>query len=221
MSKELPVALITGGEGDLAQALVTALQQEGWQVLCPGRAELDVTQEDSVQRYFQQRTRLDLLINNAGLIEDQLLVQMSLAAWDQVQAVNLRGAFLCTRAAVPIMKAQGHGQVLFVGSRSARSGPVGQTNYTAAKAGLIGLAQSLAREYGQDNLRFNVVLPGYLETKMTRSQSAQQVEKARAAHVLRRFNTVEEAARAMVFIAGLAHVSGQCFQLDSRIDPWT
>jgi 3-oxoacyl-[acyl-carrier protein] reductase len=221
MSEEPPVALITGGEGDLAQALVTALRQEHWQVLCPSRAELDVTQEASVQGYFQRRTRLDLLINNAGMIADQLLVQMTLEAWDRVQAVNLRGAFLCTRAAVPIMQTRREGHVLFVGSRSAKSGPMGQANYAAAKAGLMGLAQSLAREYGSDNLRFNVILPGYLETKMTRTQSAGQIQKARAAHVLGRFNNVAESARAIVLIAGLENVSGQCFQLDSRIDPWT
>jgi 3-oxoacyl-[acyl-carrier protein] reductase len=119
------------------------------------------------------------------------------------------------------MVKQRGGHLLFIGSRSARHGVRGQSNYAAAKAGLVGLAQSLAQEYGARNVRSNVVLPGFLETKMTAPIRPERREEIRAEHALGRFNTVGNAARAIAFLAQLDHVSGQVFTLDSRLDRWT
>jgi 3-oxoacyl-[acyl-carrier protein] reductase len=96
-------ALITGGEGDLALAVRERLLEEGWQVHAPGKAELDVTQTGSVTAYFATLTRLDLLINNAGIIDDTAFLAMKPEQWDRVQAVNLDGAFRCARAALKFM----------------------------------------------------------------------------------------------------------------------
>ena len=213
--------LITGGQGALGHALAGEFQRQGWNVRNPGRAELDVTSAESVDQYFRSLSCLDVLINNAGRIEDRRLTQLDEKAWDSVLDSNLRSAFLCTRRALPLLQAAGGGQVLFVGSRSARFGAVGQANYAAAKAGLLGLAQSLAQEGGASNLRCNVIFPGFLETPMTADLTDETRERIRQQHVLGRFNTVDEAARFMVFLAGMKHVSGQFFQLDSRLDPWT
>ncbi|MCE0498225.1 MAG: SDR family oxidoreductase [Methylacidiphilales bacterium] len=213
--------LITGGEGDLARALQAEFLREGHQVHAPGRQVLDVNDEKQIDAYFQDLTRLDVLIANAGLTRDGLLGNMSPGGFDEVVNTNLRGAFLCARAAVRLMVKQRGGHLLFIGSRSARHGPRGQSNYAAAKAGLVGLAQSLAREYGSRNVRSNVVLPGFLETRMTAPVRPERREEIRAEHVLGRFNTVDNAARAIAFLARLDHVSGQVFTLDSRLDRWT
>jgi 3-oxoacyl-[acyl-carrier protein] reductase len=135
--------------------------------------------------------------------------------------VNLRGAFLCSRAALKFMVRQRSGHIVLIGSRAARHGTHGQSAYAAAKAGLVGLAQSVAKEYGARNIRCNVVLPGFLETRMTAGLSKERCEEVRAEHALGHFNTVGNAARFIAFLARLDHVSGQVFTLDSRLDRWT
>jgi 3-oxoacyl-[acyl-carrier protein] reductase len=222
--KSLPApmhVLITGGEGDLARALEAEFRREGHQVHAPGRRALDVRNEKQVDAYFSGLARLDVLVVNAGLTRDGLLGNMSPGDFDEVVNTNLRGAFLCARAAVKLMVRQRSGHLLFIGSRSARHGTRGQSNYAAAKAGLVGLAQSLAQEYGARNVRSNVVLPGFLETRMTAPIRPERREEIRNEHVLGRFNTVDNAARAIAFLARLDHVSGQIFTLDSRLDRWT
>jgi NAD(P)-dependent dehydrogenase (short-subunit alcohol dehydrogenase family) len=212
--------LITGGEGGLARALKTEFLRENHLVHSPGRRTLDVTNERQVDSYFRGLDRLDILIANAGLTRDGLLGNMRSGDFGEVIDTNLRGAFLCARAALKLMVEQRNGHLLFLGSRSARQGPRGQSNYAAAKAGLVGLAQSLAREYGGYNIRSNVILPGFLETRMTEPVRPERRDEIRAEHVLGRFNTPDNAARAIVFLAQLDHVSGQVFTLDSRLDRW-
>lgn len=216
-------ALITGGEGDLAQALAAALRGAGFHVLTPGRRELDVTDAAAVKAFFaSQVTSLDLLINNAGVCHDVSVAKMSEEDFDSVVDVNLKGAFLVSQAAVKLMSRQRRGHIVNIGSYSALSGPFGQSNYAAAKAGLIGLTQSLAKEYGPRNVRVNCVLPGFLETKMTRHllEDAAWREKLLQAHALGRLNTPEDAARFVICLHGLENISGQVFQLDSRVRKW-
>jgi len=216
-------ALITGGGGDLATAIAAALRAAGYAVAAPDREALDVTCGTAVARYFRDAhpEPPGLLVLCAGLLRDAPLGRMEEADWDAVLDVNLRGAFLCAREALRGMLRLGRGHIVAVGSYSALTGPAGQANYAAAKAGLIGLIQSLAREGGRRGVRANCILPGFLETRMTRGLPAAVVEKARAAHVLGRFNTPAEVARFVAFLDGMPHVSGQVFQLDSRIRRWT
>jgi NAD(P)-dependent dehydrogenase (short-subunit alcohol dehydrogenase family) len=213
--------LISGGEGDLARAARREFERVGDAVLAPGRQEMDVREEAAVDSYFSRLDRLDVLIVNAGLTRDGTLSGLSAAAVNDVIDTNLRGAFLCARAALKPMLRQRSGHIILIGSRSARSGPRGQTAYAAAKAGLVGFGQSLAREYGARAIRCNVVLPGFLETRMTRDLPPVRRAEILAEHTLGRFNTVENAARFIAFLARLENVSGQVFTLDSRIDRWT
>lgn len=215
--------LITGGAGDFAQHLRAAFSSAGWEVLAPGREELDVASAASVKAFFSQIDRLDLLINNAGLFIDKPLVSMSADDFTKVVDVCLKGAFLCSQAAVKLMSRQREGHLIHIGSFSALSGPAGQTNYAAAKAGLIALSQSIAREYGARNVRSNCVLPGFLDTKMTRELLANESfrESLLAGHALGRLNTPEDAARFILFLDSLPNISGQVFQLDSRVRAWT
>jgi 3-oxoacyl-[acyl-carrier protein] reductase len=215
------VAVITGGGGDLALAIIAELRQHDVQVLTPGREQLDVTNEQSVTAFFNSLDRVDLLINNAGARHDALCAAMTEREWNDVLAVNLTGAFLCSRAAAVLMLRQRSGHIVNIGSFSARAGTLGQANYAAAKAALIGLTTSMARELGRRNVRVNCVSPGFIQTKFVADMSAEVVEQTRQLHELGRFNTVEDAAKFIVFIDSLQHTSGQVFQLGSRIARWT
>lgn len=217
---EAPVAVITGGRGDLARACAAALAARGWRVHAPGRDELDVTSPASVEAFWSHIDRVDALINNAGITDDALLARMDEAAWDRVIATNLTGAFACARAAVRLMAKRRRGHLIHVGSWSGVRGNAGQSNYAAAKAGLIGLSASLAAEYGGRQIQSNVVLPGFLETRMTAPLPEEIRERVRAGHALGHFNTPGSAAAFIAFLAGMEHVSGQVFQLDSRIGRW-
>ena len=216
----MPTAVITGGEGDLATAIRAALESSGYDVLAPGKATLDVTDSASVTSFFASVPEVSFLVNQAGIVRDALTPRLAESEWDAVVDVSLKGAFLCSRAVLkPMMKARA-GHILNVSSFSALRPPIGQANYAAAKAGLLGLTQSLAAEVGKRNIRVNAVLPGFLETKMTAPLSDEVRETARAAHTLGRFNTPEDAAKFIAFLDTMEHVSGQVFQLDSRIARW-
>lgn len=209
--------IITGGRGALASAIAGAFTSEGWDAAAPGRDELDVTDPQSVSGYFRGRVP-DLLICAAGKTRDAPLARMTESSWDEVISVNLDGAARCARAVLPGMIERKSGHIVFVSSFSALHPPAGQTAYAAAKAGLIGLGKSLAREAGPSGVRVNLVLPGFLETPMTAAVPGARRAEVLAAHALGRFNTAEQAARFFVTLETLLpHTSGQVFQLDSRI----
>ena len=213
--------LITGGRGGLAGAMQKEFAAQGDRVLAPGRDELDVSDEKLVDGYFAKLDRLDVLVANAGIVRDATLFKLTDDDFNAVVDTNLRGVFLCVRAAVRLMIKQRAGHLILIGSRSARNGPRGQAAYAAAKAGLMAFGQSVAREYGPRDIRCNIVLPGFLETKFVGKLTPERIEAIRAEHALGRFNTVDNAARFIAFLARLDHVSGQAFTLDSRIDRWT
>lgn len=218
-----PVAFITGGAGDLALALGAELRAQGWIVHALSRAEMDVTDKAQVQRAIGALGRLDLLIHNAGITRDALLLKMTEDEFSEVLQVHLKGAFLCSQAALKLMVKQRQGHIIHVGSFSALNGPAGQSNYAAAKAGLIALTQSLAAEYGPRGIRANCVLPGFLDTKMTRHLLDDDAQRLRIldSHTLGKLSTPEDAARFIAFLHTIPFVSGQVFQLDSRITRWT
>ncbi len=231
------VALITGAGGGLGRGLVEAFAREGWRVAAgwhrvapPGETgsvwpvALDVTDRGQARQVaaavVARWGRLDVLVNNAGIAVDRLLAQTSAADWDRVVGVNLKGVFLCSQAVIRQMVRQRDGHVLNVASFAGRVGARGQTAYAAAKAGVLGLTQALAKEVGASNVRVNAVLPGVLPSPMTAGLPKEVLDQFAAANALGRLNSVEEVARFIVFLAGLQNVSGQVFQLDSRIAPW-
>lgn len=232
------VALVTGAAGGLGSALVAELLAQGWRVGAGWHRQalnasgdsllplpLDVTRRDqasaAVAALLGRWGRLDLLVNNAGLAADELLPRLREADWDRVLEVNLKGAFLCCQAALQPMLQQRDGHIINLSSFAARHGTRGQANYAAAKAGVIALTQSLAREVGARNIRVNAVLPGVLRTPMTAQLTAEQLDAFAASNVLGRLNDLAEVARFIVFLAGTRNISGQVFQLDSRISRWS
>lgn len=223
MKEMSKVAVITGGEGTLAQAVARGLLADGWVVHAPGREVMDVRDSDAVKAFFASLERVDLVVNQAGVIDDGWVVKMTVEQFEGVVDVSLTGAFRCVREALKLMSRQRGGHLIQVGSFAAIQGTFGQANYAAAKAGLIGLTKSMAQEYGARNVRSNCVLPGLLETRMTAEllRDAERRAELESRHALGRFNTVEDAARFIVMLDTMQHVSGQVFQLDSRVGRWS
>lgn len=213
-------AVVTGGAGELGSTIAGELRAMGWTCHAPSRADLDVTSAASVEGFFRGVKDCTLLVNCAGIARDGLLARMDESTWDEVMEVDFRGAVRCARAVLPGMLRFGGGTILSVGSFSALAGAIGQTNYAAAKAALIGWTRSLAWEYGPKNIRANVILPGFLDTKMTRDLPEPVKQRALVAHALGRFTSVAESARAIAFLATCTHISGQILNLDSRIGDW-
>ena len=211
-------AIITGASGGLGQAIAHRLESENLDVMAPGKPDLDVTNEDQIQKYFDPITNLELLVCNAGITVDRSLTRMSESDWDEVIRVNLKGAFLCARQASKKMMKNRIGHIIFISSFSALYPSAGQANYAAAKAGLLGLMKSLARELGSRNIRVNAILPGFLETNMTSNLPEVIKDKVKDRHVLGHFNTPENVAEFIVCLhQKMIHTSGQIFNLDSRL----
>ena len=232
------VALVTGAAGGLGTGIVAELARQGWSVAAgwhrhePSPAfgdvsavPLDVTDVASVSRAVDSVLgrwgRIDLLVNNAGIVSDALMARMEEPMWDRVLDVNLDGAFRCARAVARPMLRQREGQILNITSHGGRVGRAGQANYAASKAALFGFTQSLARELGSRNIRVNAVSPGFLRTGLVADLTEEQLAAHASANTLGRLNEIAEVARFVVFLAGMRNVSGQIFQLDSRITPWT
>lgn len=208
--------VVTGGGGSLAKEIQSVMQVLGWDVMAPIRSELDVTDPKSVDSYFNDRP-VDLLICTAGVITDTAIMRVSDENWDQMLAVNYYGAANCAAAVLPRMHRQRAGHIIFISSRSALHPPKGQIAYATAKAALIGLTTSLARQWGSNNIRVNTLLPGFLETRMTEAVTESRKAQILADHALGRFNELEPVARFIAYLHEfLPHTSGQVFQLDSR-----
>ena len=183
----------------------------------------DVAQEDQVNSMVKQIVdrwgKLDILVNNAGITRDKLLLRMSAREWDEVINVNLRGAFLCSRAVLPLMIRQRHGRIVNLSSVVGLSGNPGQSNYAASKAGLIGFTKAMAREVASRNITVNAVAPGYITTTMVR-QLPDEVQKGILARIpMARFGTPEDVAEAVAFLCtdGAGYITGQVLGLDGGL----
>lgn len=208
--------VITGGSGGLGLALAAAFHSPLWQIATPSHGDLDVTHAAAVRGFFHDRA-VDLLVCAAGLTRDAPLARLAESAWDEVVAVNFSAAQACAAAALPGMLARGSGHIVFISSFSARHPPHGQVAYATAKAGLLGLTQQLAARHGRHGIRVNAILPGFLETPMTRPVTAARRAAVLAEHALGTFNTPPAVAGFIHFLHHqLPHTSGQFFQLDSR-----
>ena len=160
---------------------------------------------------------MDVLINNAGLTKDGLLVRMSEQDWDDVLDTNLTGPFHCMRSAGEAMMKQGAGHIINIGSIVGVQGREGQANYSASKSGLIGLTKAAAREWGPYNIKVNAVLPGYLPTDMGAAASDAVRERVVKENALGRVSAPTEVAEFIYRLSLMNNVSGQMFNLDSRV----
>ncbi|MCD4786834.1 MAG: 3-oxoacyl-[acyl-carrier-protein] reductase [Desulfobacterales bacterium] len=181
---------------------------------------VDVADAKDVEAFFEkivnETGRVDILVNNAGITKDGLLVRMNENDWDMVLNINLKGAFTCTRLAARIMMKQRYGRIVNIASVVGVSGNPGQANYSASKAGLIGLTKTAAKELAARNVTVNAVAPGFIETDMTAALS----EKARTAMLdqvpMRRGGQPEDVAAAVKFLASddAAYITGQVIHVN-------
>jgi 3-oxoacyl-[acyl-carrier protein] reductase len=227
VSLEGKIALVTGGSQGIGEAVARRLAAAGATVLVAARSEekaaavaasiaadggaaeavrLDVSDPASVSAVFREiaerHGKLDVLVNNAGITDDGLLLRMSKESWDRVVATDLTGVFLVTQEAVKLMmKKRVAGRIVSVGSVVGLMGNAGQANYAAAKAGVVGFTMSLAREIGSRGITVNAVAPGYIETAMTGALNEEQRKALAGKIVLGRLGTGEDVAGAVLFLA--------------------
>src|ERR1700723_2275716 len=196
---------------DKLNELVNEIAASGGQ----GRAfTLDVTDEEQVKSVIKsaiaQFGKIDVLVNNAGITRDQLVMRMKRADWDAVLQTNLTSAYLCIQAVIPSMLKQRWGRIINVASIFGQMGQAGQANYSASKAGLIGLTMAIARELGSRNITCNAVAPGFIETPMTDVLGEEFKQNAAKQIPLGRVGSPADVAAAVAFLrsADAAHITG-------------
>jgi 3-oxoacyl-[acyl-carrier protein] reductase len=232
-----PVALVTGSTSGIGEAVARRLAADGTRVVVHSRrsteagqalaaelggayvqADLAVEEEARglVETALGHFGRLDVLVNNAGIAADAPLLRMRDAQWQAVIDTNLTGVFICCQAALPAFRERGYGRIVNVGSLAGLAGNVGQANYAAAKAGLVGFTKALAREVAREGITANVVAPGYIETDMLEAASPTIRQWALKAIAMGRFGTPAEVAAAIAFLASPAasYITGQVLALD-------
>ena len=220
------VAVVTGGSRGIGRATALTLCKMGYEIVvaspeiekneevaeairaCSGTAmtvNLDLTKQESIKEAFEliykTATRVDILVNNAGITRDGLSMRMKAEDWDLVLRINLTGAFQATQLVLPAMMKERWGRIINIASVVGEAGNVGQANYVASKAGLIGLTKALAQEVASRNITVNAIAPGFIETDMTAKLSDEVKERMMASIPMKRFGKADDIAAAVKFLA--------------------
>lgn len=236
------VAFITGGTRGIGKQIAITLAKDGYDIAINYRKENDdlknikneiektnakflavkgdVTDFDSTQQMvndiIKEYGKIDVLVNNAGITKDTLLVRMKKEEFEDVIDVNLIGTFNITKNVIPYMIKQRKGRIINISSVVGISGNAGQTNYSASKAGIIGFTKSLAKEVGSRNILVNAVAPGFIETQMTDILKDEVKEEISKKIPLKRMGTVEDVANVVKFLTSedSSYITGQVIQVD-------
>jgi 3-oxoacyl-[acyl-carrier protein] reductase len=226
------VALVTGGNRGIGLAIATALDSAGYQVAATHRSgaspdffsvRCDVTRTEDVEAAFAEVEEklgpVEVLVSNAGLNDDQLLLSMKQDAWSSVIDANLNGAYRVARRATSKMIRARWGRMIFISSVVAMTGSPGQTNYAASKAGLIGFARSLAREIGGRGVTVNVVSPGFVTTDMTTALPEARQQEILGQIPLKRMASPEEVASLVTYLASdqAGYITGAVIPVDGGL----
>ena len=236
---ESKIAVITGGGRGIGKATAQLFTNEGATVVIAEFDEVsgqstanklgahfiktDISNEESVNALFNfvssKFGQLDILVNNAGILADSTLKKLDPDSFDAVINVNLRGVYLCGRAAADIMIEQGSGVVLNASSVVAHQGNFGQTNYVASKAGVIGITKVWARELGKNGIRVNAVAPGFIQTNMTAGMPEKIVDMMGDKVPLKRWGQPEDVANAYAFLASdeASYITGTVLNVDGGV----
>jgi 3-oxoacyl-[acyl-carrier protein] reductase len=223
------VAVVTGGSGAIGSAIVAALRQQGARAVSLDVAQppsggpyqaCDVGDDNSVASALaavqRDHGRLDLVVHGAGISREGVLWKLAVEDWDAVQRVNLRGAFVLLRHAIPLMRASGGGRIVLIGSINGSRGKFGTAAYSASKAGLIALAKTAAREVARFGILINVVEPGWVLTPLTKSMPQAIQDAALAESLLGSFVEPADVAAAVAFLCGpgARQITGQILRVD-------
>ena len=235
------IALVTGASQGIGRACAIELARAGATMILAARSEaklaeavaeiesaggkaaafaLDVASEESIQSgakaILERFGKVEILVNNAGITRDGLMLRMKRAAWDDVLSTNLTGAFLLTQALLGAMLKNRWGRIINISSVVGRTGQAGQVNYAASKAGLIGFTRSVAREVASRSITVNAVAPGYIETPMTAVLDGKQRESMIAEIPLGRAGTDLEIAQCVAFLASdaAAYITGHVLDVN-------
>ncbi len=228
-----PIALVTGGNRGIGLAIAKSLQSDGWEVVVTYRSgdapsdfksvKMDVTSEDSVDAAFlsieEQWGIPEVIVANAGITKDTLVLRMSEEDFTSVIDTNLTGAFrVAKRGSKGLLKLK-RGRLIFIGSVVGGVGAAGQVNYSASKAGLVGMARSFARELGSRSITANVIAPGFVETDMTADLDEKRRGDIAAQVPLGRFCSAEEIAEVVTFIASpqASYITGAIIPVDGGL----
>lgn len=239
------VALVTGSSRGIGAVIARRLAQAGARVALNYNANLQAATEvmrtitadggdaiiiagdvsdqtgaqETIKTVINRFGRIDILINNAGIHRDRLLLRMTPADFDEVLQVNLRGAFLCTRYVMPHLIRQHYGRVINISSVVGLTGNPGQANYAAAKAGLIGFTKAVAREVASRNVTVNAVAPGYIATGMVEDLSDEQRNQILDRIPMGRFGTSQDVAETILFLSGkgAGYLTGQVLTIDGGL----
>ena len=238
------VVIITGGAKGIGHEAVEVFAREGAKVVIAdfdmgaGQelalkinstgaesmfCQVDVTDRTSVELMVKETlekfARIDILVNNAGITQDALLSKMTEEQWNKVIAVNLTGVFNCTQAVLPVMLEQGAGAIINTSSVVGVYGNIGQTNYAATKAGVIGMTKSWAKELGKKGIRVNAVAPGFIMTEMTAQVPEQVLATMQNKTPLKRLGIPSDVAAAYLFLASdeSSYINGQVLGVDGGL----
>ena len=236
---ENKVAVVTGAGRGIGKAVAARLAAEGAKVACCGRTLVNVEAtagetagkayavdvadskqvSETCEKILKDFGRVDVLVNNAGVTRDQLLMRMSDEDWDTVLDTNLKGAFNFTKALTRSFLKQRGGRIVNISSIIGLTGNAGQTNYAASKAGLIGFTKSVARELASRGITANAVAPGFIVTDMTQSLGAEAQEALKGRIALGRLGTADDVANAVLFLASdlASYVTGQVITVDGGL----
>ncbi len=200
------------------KTLLNTLSKKGNEViLFSGDLSNAVLAKKVFEQLYDAWGGIDLLINNAAINQDRLFHQITTEEWDQQIYLNLSGAYYCIREAANLMKKKEKGHIINIASLSALTGRAGQSAYTASKNGLIALSKTAAKELGKYGIQVNTVCPGFLKTNMTATLSTEQTDHLTSQNTLGRPSSLEEVSEFIRMLSEMKHISGQVFNLDSRI----
>jgi len=228
------VAVITGGARGLGQAMAVAFAKEGATVIAADMSELSYTEKNvfgyilnitdvvAVKSFFDEVVakygKIDILVNNAGITKDSMTRKMTDDQWDAVINVNLKGVFNMTRLIGPLMEVNGYGSIINISSVVGVFGNIGQANYAATKAGVIGLTMTWAKEFARKgaNVRVNAIAPGYTMTDMLKSVPQDLLDEFAKLTMLKRLGQPEEIASVALFLASedASYITGQTICVD-------
>jgi len=244
MPLEGQIGLVTGASQGIGKAIAVALSMRGAKVyLCSRNREalqevareiesrngqavaatMDISDSKDVARavkgILEETSRIDILVNNAGYRRDKLLVRTGEEEWQAVLETNLSGTFFCLRQVIPAMSRKRYGRIVNITSVVAFTGNVGQANYAAAKAGIVGLTKTAAREYARRGITVNAVAPGFIETAMVSSLEDKVREQIREHIPVGRLGTPEEVAEAVAFLASpeAGYITGQVVHVNGGL----